>query len=84
MKIRPVGAELFHEDGRTDRRTDRQTDMMKLMVAFCNVSNASKNDSCNSFNTKYYFNDTFRHKMENEWTMRFPVLVVLTIQNTIF
>jgi len=24
--IRPVGAELFHADGQTDRRTDRQTD----------------------------------------------------------
>jgi len=26
MKIRPVGAELFHADGRIDRGTDRQTD----------------------------------------------------------
>ena len=27
MKIRPVGAELFHMDrGRTERQTDRQTD----------------------------------------------------------
>ena len=25
MKIRPVGAELFQADGRTDGRTDRQT-----------------------------------------------------------
>jgi len=25
IKIRRVGAELFHEDGRTDRRTDGQT-----------------------------------------------------------
>ena len=30
MKIRPVGAELFH----ADRRADGQTDMMKLIVAF--------------------------------------------------
>jgi hypothetical protein len=30
MKIRPVGAELFQADG----RTDRQTDMTKLMVFF--------------------------------------------------
>jgi hypothetical protein len=34
MKIRPVGAELFHADG--------QTDMTKLIVAFCNFSNAPK------------------------------------------
>jgi len=27
MKIRPVGAELFHEDAQTDRQTDRQTDI---------------------------------------------------------
>jgi len=29
-KVRPVGAELFY----ADRRTDRQTDMTKLIVAF--------------------------------------------------
>jgi hypothetical protein len=26
MKIRPVGLELFHADGQTDRQTDWQTD----------------------------------------------------------
>jgi len=26
MKIRPVGAELFHADGRTDEQIDRQHD----------------------------------------------------------
>ena len=35
MKIRPVGAELFRADGRTD--------MTKLIVAFCNCENAPKN-----------------------------------------
>jgi len=30
MKIIPVGAEMFHED----RRTDRRTDVTKLIVAF--------------------------------------------------
>jgi hypothetical protein len=30
MKIRPVGTELFHADG----QTDRQTDMTKLVVFF--------------------------------------------------
>ena len=33
MKIRPVGAELFHTDGRTD---------MKLIVAFRNFANTPK------------------------------------------
>jgi len=32
MKIRPVGAELFHTDG--------QTDMTELIVAFRNFANA--------------------------------------------
>jgi hypothetical protein len=36
IKIRPVGAELFHADGRTD--------MTKLMVAFRDFVNASKNE----------------------------------------
>jgi hypothetical protein len=38
MKIRPVGAELFH-DGRT------QTDITKLNVAFRNFVNAPKNST---------------------------------------
>ena len=39
MKTRPVAAELFHTDG----RTDGQTDMANLMVAFRNLANAPKN-----------------------------------------
>ena len=35
MKIRPVGAELFH--------AHRRTDMNKLMVAFSNSANTPKN-----------------------------------------
>jgi len=35
MKIRPVGAELFHADGRTD--------MTKLIDALRNIANAPKN-----------------------------------------
>jgi len=34
MKIRPVGAELFHEEG--------QTDMTKLIVTFSSSANAPK------------------------------------------
>ena len=39
MKIRPVGAQLSHEDG----RMDRQTDMTKLIVVFRSFANAPKN-----------------------------------------
>jgi len=35
MKIRPVGAELFHAGG----KTDAETDMTKTIVAFCNLAN---------------------------------------------
>ena len=35
MKIRPVGAELFH--------ADRRTNMTKLIVAFRNFTNAPRN-----------------------------------------
>ena len=41
MKIRPVGAKLFHADGRTDGRTD----MKKLLVAFRNFANTPKKRS---------------------------------------
>jgi hypothetical protein len=36
MKIRPVAAELFHAEGRTD--------MTKLIVAFRNFANAPKSE----------------------------------------
>ena len=39
MKIRPVGAELFHTDGRTD--------MTKLIVAFRNFTNEPKRITSN-------------------------------------
>jgi hypothetical protein len=44
MKIRSVGAELFHADGRADRQTDRLTDKdtAKLIVAFRNPENRPK------------------------------------------
>ena len=38
VEIRPLVAELFH----ADRRTDRQTDMTKLTVAFHTFANAPK------------------------------------------
>jgi len=41
MKIRPMGAELFHADG----QTDRQADMTKVIVAFRNFENAHLNDN---------------------------------------
>jgi hypothetical protein len=45
MKIRKVGAELFHAGGRADGRTDRQTHMTKLTVVFRNFANAPKNNN---------------------------------------
>jgi Fe-S-cluster formation regulator IscX/YfhJ len=42
MKIRSVGAELFHADEQMDGRIDRYTYMTKLIVAFRNFSNAPK------------------------------------------
>jgi len=37
-EIRPVGCELFHEDG----RSDEQIDMMTLILTFRNFANATK------------------------------------------
>ena len=45
MKMRPVGARLFHADGQTHERTDRRTDMTKLTVAVRNFANAPKSAS---------------------------------------
>ena len=41
IEIRPVEAELFHADGRT--QIGGRTDMTKLIVAFRNFANAPKN-----------------------------------------
>jgi len=47
MKIRPVGAELLHVDRqKEDGRTYGHRDFMKLIVAFRNFANASKNFQC--------------------------------------
>jgi hypothetical protein len=44
MRIRPVGAELFHTDRRTDGRTDGQTNTTKLTVTFRKLANAPKEE----------------------------------------
>jgi hypothetical protein len=44
MKISPVGAELFHTDGRTD---GQRTDMTKVLVTSRNFANApNKMETC--------------------------------------
>jgi hypothetical protein len=43
MKIRPVGAELFHAGKTTERWTDGQ--MTKLVVAFRSLANGPKNEA---------------------------------------
>ena len=35
MKICPVGAELFHANGRTDRETDRRDEANRCFSQFC-------------------------------------------------
>jgi len=49
VKIRPMGNELFHGGGRTDRQREREreTDMTKLIVTFHNFANAPKNPTRN-------------------------------------
>jgi len=46
MKIRSVGAQLFHAGGwayeQTDSHTDIQTDMTEIIIAFRNFANALK------------------------------------------
>ena len=48
VKIRPVGAELFHtDDRRTERRrTDGWKNATQLIVAYCNFAMAPRNVRC--------------------------------------
>ena len=42
MEIHPVGAELFHVDGYTERERERERHDEE-MVGYCNLGNAPKN-----------------------------------------
>ena len=35
VKIRPLGAEIFHADEQTDRQTDRQVEANNRFMQFC-------------------------------------------------
>jgi hypothetical protein len=52
MKIRPVGAELFHEDREIDGNTDGRTDMTEVIVAFRCLSNVPKTPTNLCFNCR--------------------------------
>ena len=79
MKIRPVGAELFHADRRTDGRRGRQTGMTKLMVAFYNFARASnkgldkKKKAYSSF-TESWLADSIQNIVKNSWALQWTVL----------
>jgi len=67
MEIRPVIAELFLAEGRTDRRIDRQADMTKLIVAFRNFAKAPKSTSSNWMNISHTY-DLETHRTTTEKT----------------
>jgi hypothetical protein len=45
IKIRPVGAEIFHAERRTGGRTEGQAIMRKLIVAFRGLTNSPEKKS---------------------------------------
>jgi hypothetical protein len=65
MKIRPVGAELFH--------TDRQADMTELTDAFLKFANAPKHcrDMCNNANQLNGY-ESFTKITAAEMTKKYP------------
>jgi len=50
-KTLPGGAEVFHADGGMDRLAN----MTKLIVPFCNIANAPKNEELLEGETYYYW-----------------------------
>jgi len=52
MKIRPVGIELFHANGRTDGQTDRHDDANGRFSKFC--ERAVKKKQINKFSLRLY------------------------------
>jgi len=47
METRPVGAELFHKDGRTDRQTDRHDESNTRLSQFCERAKNVRNNKAN-------------------------------------
>jgi hypothetical protein len=68
MKIRPVGAEMLHSDGRTD--------MAKLIVAFRNPANAPENYFTLSAEMKVMPIDESLHKQGTFPGAKQPALTV--------
>jgi hypothetical protein len=64
MKIRPVGAELFHAGKTTERRTDGQ--MTKLAVALRSLANGPKNEAV----TPRVFPNVLKHSEVNVRTLK--------------
>ena len=61
MKINPEGAELFYEDGQTDRRAY----ITKLWVAFYNFAIVPKNSFSLHTNQLRFFHDIIAVRSEN-------------------
>jgi len=71
MKIRPVGAELFHADGRTD--------MTNVVVAFRNFVNAPKNGIKNYVCSVLFIRDCSRRKYRLLGTVSFNFSTINSI-----
>ena len=67
IKICPLGAEVFHEDGRTD--------MTKVTEAFRNFANTPKNDSSRTYTVSNWKTNWIyvasNHKIQNNFRNRF-------------
>jgi len=77
MKIRVVGAELFHVGWRTDGQADGQRDMMKLIVTFRNFTKAPKKQHLkNTFMLRFSWHYLVRPK----YCLMFvgPCIIVIT------
>jgi 23S rRNA C2498 (ribose-2'-O)-methylase RlmM len=55
MKIRPVGAQLFHADGQTDTDTEGRTYMTKLIGAFYNFAQAPSKSTLRLYSAFIFF-----------------------------
>jgi len=84
MKIRPVGAELFHTDGRTDGRRDRQTGVHdEANSRFSQLCERAHDTAANAVIQHAWTAEVIKRTLHN-YCIKYTADILLLVINNIF